>query len=175
MSVPRITKLRTADRIAQMEVQRVVDLCLEGCRINQLLDIGTGSGLFAEAFAARRIEVVGLDADPEMTAAARKAVPGVQYCVGGAEALPFADQSFDALFMGMVLHEIADPLAALFESRRVASKQLTVLEWPQPGPNDPPPPARRLARREIAEMSHSAGFKTSRIRELRELMFYQFI
>ena len=35
-----------------LEVERVVDLCLEMSPMADLLDIGTGSGLFAEAFAA---------------------------------------------------------------------------------------------------------------------------
>ena len=153
-----VNKLRHPDRIAQLKVPQVVALCLENCRLENLLDIGTGSGLFAEAFAAAGTRVVGIDPDPEMIASARLHAPGVFFGVGAAEALPFAEDSFDALFMGMVLHETADPYLSLKEARRVAKKYLAILEWTPPEPGDPPPPARRFTHRQIDAMCRAAGF-----------------
>ena len=149
----KITKLRRKERIAQLEVERVVDLCLEMSPMADLLDIGTGSGLFAEAFAARGVKVIGIDPDPDMIAAARGLVPAGSFHVAAAEALPFADRAVDACFMGMVLHETADSDRALLEARRVARNLVAVLEWPPPMPTDPPPPARRFDYEEIDRMN----------------------
>ncbi len=168
----KIEKLRAPDRIAQMEAQRVVNLCMDNCRFEDVLDVGTGSGLFAEAFAARKIRVIGVDPDTDMIAAARYYTAGIDFSVGAAEALPFTEDSFEALFMGMVLHETTDPLLALREARRVARKNLAILEWPFPQPGDPPPPARRFARQEIVAMSRAAGFSTFSINPLRRLILY---
>ena len=70
-----VQKLRVPDRIAQLQVPSVVSLCLEHGRFTNLLDVGTGSGLFAEAFAASGLHVIGIDPDPKMIAAAQKAAP----------------------------------------------------------------------------------------------------
>ena len=168
----KIQKLRFPDRIAQLQVEQVVKLCLHHCRFDTLLDVGIGSGLFAEAFAAGDISVTGIDPDPDMTAAARFHAAETDCCVGTAEALPFGDDSFDALFMGMVLHETVDPLLVLREARRVAQKCLAILEWPPPGPGDPPPPARRFTRRQVASMTRTAGFSRLAIHPLRQVVLY---
>ena len=169
---PDIRKLRVPDRIAQLEVPRVVALCVKHGRFSNLLDVGTGSGLFAEAFADRGLQVTGIDPDPLMVAAARSHLSDLICVVGTAEALPFGNDSFEALFMGMVLHETADPQLALIEARRVAKRTLAVLEWPPPAPTDPPPPARRFSRRQVGSMARTAGFSSVSIHSLRQAVVY---
>ena len=44
-------------------------------QVTSILDVGTGSGLFAEVFFKRGLEVSGVDANPEMLIAARQFVP----------------------------------------------------------------------------------------------------
>ena len=44
-----IERLRSPERVQRLEVERVVDLCINE-NIKSVLDIGTGSALFAEAF-----------------------------------------------------------------------------------------------------------------------------
>jgi len=100
-----ITRLRNPERIDRLEVERVVTLCLEQATIKCVLDIGTGSGLFAEAFARRGLAVTGVDVNPEMLPAARAYVPVGNFRESTAEALPFADAAFDLAFMGLLLHE----------------------------------------------------------------------
>jgi SAM-dependent methyltransferase len=56
--------------------------------------------------------VVGVDLDPGPA--------GLPLVRADIHALPFADGSFDAVFMCAVLQHVADPLLALFEARRVA-------------------------------------------------------
>jgi len=81
-----IERLRDPERIARLEVERVVDLALEGLKeVQSVLDVGTGSGLFAEQFAAKGLQVTGLDANPEMIPAARQYVPAGTFHEGIAE------------------------------------------------------------------------------------------
>jgi ubiquinone/menaquinone biosynthesis C-methylase UbiE len=169
----KITKLRRTARIAQLEVERVVGLCLGTSRITDLLDVGTGSGLFAEAFALRGVKVFGLDPDPDMIRAARCLVPAVSFHVAAAEALPFAERAVDACFMGMVLHETADPDRSLLEARRVARNLVAVLEWPPAMPTDPPPPARRFGYEEIDRMGRRTGFRDISLFPLTDMVLYR--
>jgi ubiquinone/menaquinone biosynthesis C-methylase UbiE len=168
----KITKLRRKARIAQLEVERVVGLCLEASRITDILDLGTGSGLFAEAFALRGVKVFGIDPDPDMITAARCLVPAVWFHVAAAEALPFAERAVDACFMGMVLHETAGPDRALSEARRVARNLVAVLEWPPAMPTDPTPPARRFEHDEIERMGRRAGFRSISLLHLTDMVLY---
>ena len=169
----KIAKLRRAERIAQLEVERVVGLCLEISRIVDLLDVGTGTGLFAEAFATRDVKVFGIDPDPDMVTTARCFVPAGSFHVAAAEALPFADRAVDVCFMGMVLHETADPNRALSEARRVARNLVAVLEWPPAVPTDPPPPARRFDYEEIDRIGRKTGFRGISLLPLTDMVLYR--
>jgi methylase of polypeptide subunit release factors len=42
-------RLRSPERLEQLEVERVVELSLEGITAGSVLDVGTGTGVFAEA------------------------------------------------------------------------------------------------------------------------------
>ncbi len=55
-----VQKLRSPERLQRLEVERVANLCLEGVEVRRVLDVGTGSGIFAQAFAARGREVAGI-------------------------------------------------------------------------------------------------------------------
>jgi ubiquinone/menaquinone biosynthesis C-methylase UbiE len=93
--------------------------------------------------------------------------------VAAAEALPFEERSLDACFMGMVLHETADPDRALAEARRVARNLVAVLEWPPVMPTDPPPPARRFDYDEIDRMGRSNGFRSISLFPLTDMVLYR--
>ena len=109
-----IERLRDPGRIARLEVERVVKLSLQNLdNVQTVLDIGTGSGLFAEQFAAKGLLVTGLDSRAEMLPVAQHYVPSGVFREGTAEKLPFPDASFDLVFMGLLLHETDNPLEAL--------------------------------------------------------------
>ena len=154
-------RLRSAERVALLEVPRVIDLSREGLPDSaeaSVLDVGTGTGIFAEAFRHRGVRVTGLDANPDLLAEARRLVPGVTFTNGTAEELAFPAGSFDLVFLGLVLHETDDPLRALSEARRVARQRVMVLEWPHPGDDRGPPLAHRLTASEIEALATRAGF-----------------
>jgi len=169
-----VERLRDPERIARMEVERVVNLALENLKEGQMvLDVGTGSGLFAEQFAAKGLKVTGLDVNPEMLSAAQKYVPSGTFQEGVAEKLPFPDGSFDLVFMGLLLHETDDLLAALREAHRVTFQRLVILEWPDEEQTFGPPREHRLAYEKIAAVAKQAGFKEVEQIRLENMVLYR--
>jgi len=154
-----IERLRNPQRVALLEVERVVDSVVAGLSdIHTLLDVGTGTGLFAEQFAARGLSVTGLDVNPVMLSEARKFVPNGTFEEGVAERLPFKDASFDVIFMGLVLHE-TDYLQKVFdEAYRVVKHRLAILEWPYHVQDFGPPLEHRLSSERISYVADKSGF-----------------
>ncbi|HUJ73795.1 MAG TPA: class I SAM-dependent methyltransferase, partial [bacterium] len=132
-------------------------ICRESARLESVLDVGTGTGVFAEAFGKDNLRVAGIDPDTDLLAVARKFVPRGAFQEGVAEKLPFPDASFDLVFLGHVLHEADDPVAALAEARRVARRMIMVLEWPYLPEDKGPPLAHRLPPERVGELARSAG------------------
>jgi ubiquinone/menaquinone biosynthesis C-methylase UbiE len=169
-----IERLRDPDRIARLEVSRVIDLSLEGLPdLQTLLDVGTGSGVFAEKFASRGLKVTGLDVNPEMLPAAQQYVPEGIFQEGVAENLPFSPGSFDMVFMGLLLHETDDPLQALKEAYKVASKRVAILEWPDEEQPFGPPREDRLSSETLTDLAIQAAFKRVEMIPLEYLIFYR--
>jgi ubiquinone/menaquinone biosynthesis C-methylase UbiE len=156
----RIEQLRSPERVAFLEVERVVQLALEGPDLHTVLDVGTGSGIFAQAFAERGLKVTGMDANPAMLEAAQSYVPDGAFRLGVAEDLPFSDQSFDLISMVHVLHETDDALKALQEAHRVAKRRVVVVEWPYHEDTFGPPLAHRISSDQIIDLARKAGFTT---------------
>ena len=83
-------------------------------RGDSVLDVGCGTGTLAIT-AKERVgqsgAVVGIDASPEMIERAkrkaRKAGVEVRFQIAAAEALPFADGSFDVIFSTLMLHHLS--------------------------------------------------------------------
>ena len=86
------------------EVAKVVDLGPD----SRLLDVATGTGAQAFAFAEKVREVVGIDLSEEMLRVARRKnrFPNVKFQQGDAAHFPFGDASFDASCVSFALHEM---------------------------------------------------------------------
>jgi ubiquinone/menaquinone biosynthesis C-methylase UbiE len=153
-----VERLRSPERVARLEVERVVDICLEAGEFKSVLDVGVGSGLFAEAFGRRGLEVSGVDVNPQMVAAARQYLPQADFRAAPAEALPYPDAAFDLVFMGLLLHESDEPLKVLQEARRVGRQRVCVLEWPYRQTEFGPPLEHRVKPDGVAEMVRQAGY-----------------
>jgi ubiquinone/menaquinone biosynthesis C-methylase UbiE len=170
-----IEKLRAPDRVARMEVTRTIKLALEGLvEPKSVLDVGTGSGLFAEAFAVRGLQVSGVDANPAMIPVAQGFIPEATFKVGIAEELPFGDSEFDLVFMGLVLHETDERAKAMQEAFRVCRQRLAVLEWPYLKQEFGPGFDERIPMQTIQEMGIQAGFKQMVENRLKNLTLYCF-
>ncbi len=167
-----IERLRAPERVERLEVERVVDLCLENSQAGSVLDVGTGTGLFAEAFAQRGLTVSGVDVNPEMLAAARRFVPKGDFREGTAEALPYTDSFSDIVFLGLVLHESDEPLKVLKEALRVVRKRVCILEWPYRDQTFGPPLAHRLNPEDLAGLFQKAGFQKWKMTDLSDTVLY---
>ena len=77
-----------------------------------LLDIGCGYGNWlrhlVESYGATQEQCVGIDLMEEYITAARTTSPEMEWYVGSAHALPFADASFDLLLCFTVFSSILD-------------------------------------------------------------------
>jgi 2-polyprenyl-3-methyl-5-hydroxy-6-metoxy-1,4-benzoquinol methylase len=91
----------------------------------RVLDVGTGVGTFAIELAEQGCQVIALDYSAQAlgfcraNARKRKVLHSVQATRGGAEWLPFADETFDTVVAADILEHLYDPLALLREIRRV--------------------------------------------------------
>jgi ubiquinone/menaquinone biosynthesis C-methylase UbiE len=169
-----IDRLRDPGRIARLEVGRTADLALDGLKNTQtVLDVGTGSGLFAETFAAKGLQVTGLDANLEMLSIAHQYVPAGAFLEGIAENLPFPDGSFHLVFIGLSLHETDEILAAMREAHRVVLQRLVILEWPDEEQQFGPPREQRLSYEKITFISKQVGFKEVQQIRLENLSLYR--
>ncbi len=100
---------------------RLVDLATPS-KQEQVLDVGTGTGLVAHLVAPRVSPglVFGVDLSDNMLSIARsKKVKNVQFLGMAAEHLVFRPATFDLVTMGETLAYLADPTAALAEAHRV--------------------------------------------------------
>jgi SAM-dependent methyltransferase len=93
----------------------------------RILEIGPGIGIHALPVATALAPSGELDVfdvqqemlDDVMRRAGGAGITNIAPRLGGAEALPYADASFDAAYLIGVLGEVPDPRAALHELRRV--------------------------------------------------------
>jgi ubiquinone/menaquinone biosynthesis C-methylase UbiE len=88
-------------------------------RKSQLLDIAAGPGYVSAEAARRGWSVTAIDFSESMLALARRNCPHIAFQAGDAEALPFADASFDSAVMNFGILHLAQPEAALREACRV--------------------------------------------------------
>ena len=70
----------------------------------RVVDVGSGTGLVAAELVARGCEVVGTDISHAMCHKARERVPNAAFEIASAEALPYADASFDAATCAQAFH-----------------------------------------------------------------------
>jgi ubiquinone/menaquinone biosynthesis C-methylase UbiE len=89
-----------------------------------VLDVGTGAGHLSLALAPLCARVVALDPSPGMLATVREAAAArglaqIETCEAAADALPFADASFDLVCSRYSAHHWRDVPRALAQLRRV--------------------------------------------------------
>ena len=88
-------------------------------------DLGCGTGATAASLAPNVARVIGVDASPEMLAAAARRLgrfTNVDLRKGTLEALPIDRASLDAAVMMLVLHHVPAPADALAEAARVIKR-----------------------------------------------------
>jgi ubiquinone/menaquinone biosynthesis C-methylase UbiE len=88
------------------------------------LDVGCGPGGLAAVLAERLgpANVAAVDPSEPFVEACRARLPEIEARVAGAEALPFADDTFDAVLSQLVVNFIDDPEKGVREMARVARR-----------------------------------------------------
>jgi len=117
-----------------------IDALLDAARVAagmQVLDVACGPGLVAGAARLRGAMPTGLDFAAAMIGLARAAHPAIRFEEGDAEALPFADASFDAVVSNFGIHHVPDPVRAVSEARRVLRPdgRIAFTSWAAPAEN----------------------------------------
>jgi len=84
-----------------------------------LLDIGCGTGLFIEKYMQNGGSAVGLDISRRMLVQAKKRCACSEFTLASGDAIPFCDNSFDAISSLLVFSYIRDPQEMLNEGYRV--------------------------------------------------------
>jgi SAM-dependent methyltransferase len=105
------------------DLRRLVQLAAPS-GTERLLDIATGGGHTALAFAPLVASVTAVDLTPPMLAAAaahvaERGATNITFSVADAESLPFADATFDIVTTRTAPHHFADPSAYVRETARV--------------------------------------------------------
>ena len=87
----------------------------------QVLDVGCGPGVLTAVLVDRygAPAVAAIDPSESFVAATRARFPGLDVRQGVAEALPYADRTFDAALAQLVVHFMTDPVAGLRDMGRV--------------------------------------------------------
>lgn len=105
----------------------------------RVLDVATGTGWTSRLVARRGADVAGVDFAPDLLAAARTSAAAaglaIDYQLGDAEALPFADGEFDAVVSTVGVMFVTRPEAAAAELARVTRKggRLALTTWTPDG------------------------------------------
>ena len=88
--------------------------------LSRVVDIGCGTGRFAELIAGKfKCTVVGVDLSLGMLSAVKEKKGNyANWCQATVENLPFANESFDVCFSSFVIHHIQDKPRALAEVYR---------------------------------------------------------
>ncbi len=121
----RVAQVYDATRSLRPEVMRKVvgGLSEYLSEVESLLDVGVGTGRYADPLRRRGFNVVGVDVSRQMVARAKE--KGVQNLVfADAAKLPFTNRSFDTALSVHFIHVVDDWLVVLREIGRVARRQL---------------------------------------------------
>ncbi|MCP5084323.1 MAG: metalloregulator ArsR/SmtB family transcription factor [Alphaproteobacteria bacterium] len=119
----RWDKIRSL-HVAEIKVEKAMQALVGEIQIEQLLDIGTGTGRVLELFAPHAERATGLDASHEMLAIARQRMEEAdlrhaQVRHGDLYQLPLQAGTVDLVIIHQVLHFLDDPASALAEAARV--------------------------------------------------------
>jgi SAM-dependent methyltransferase len=99
-----------------------------------VLDVGCGSGRFAQLAHGRGARVTGLDASEELVAIARGRTPAAAFDIGEMEELPYGDGTFDLATGFNSFQYAADQVTALAEAGRVVRPggRVVRMTWGRP-------------------------------------------
>lgn len=110
--------------VPELQVEEYLLNATSNLKINDLLDVGTGTGRILELFADRAKHGIGIDLSREMLAVARshlekQEIGHMQVRQGDMYDLALKDECMDLVLFHQVLHFADDPLTAIKETSRI--------------------------------------------------------
>ncbi|GEQ98686.1 ArsR family transcriptional regulator [Iodidimonas gelatinilytica] len=122
-NAPHWDKIRSL-YVPEEQVEKRILSVLDDVQVNDLLDIGTGTGRILEVFSRHIKRGLGIDLSPEMLTVARAslAAKDLAHCqvrLGDMYDIPLANESMDLVILHQVLHFAEDAALALKEAARV--------------------------------------------------------
>ena len=139
-----------------------------------VLDVATGTGFTALAFAPHVRSVVGLDVSPGMLAQARNSASeqgdrNTRFQEGAAESLPFDDAAFDLVTCRIAPHHFLDVQKFLSETARVLKPNGRFVLVDTTVPDDAPDAAQwQNAVEVLRDPSHVQNYTPSEWRQMTE-------
>jgi ubiquinone/menaquinone biosynthesis C-methylase UbiE len=94
-----------------------------------VLDLGAGTGKLTRALVPRFARVVAVEPDHAMRAVLEEVVPEAESLAGSAEAIPLANDAFDAVFSAEAFHWFAWPEAVAEIARVLRPRGALVILW----------------------------------------------
>lgn len=100
----------------------------------KIIDVAAGTGTSSALFSTEGADVVACDISPGMIEVGKTKHPDLEYVQADATALPFAENTFDAVVISYGLRNMPDPTKVLNEMYRVTKNQgkLVVCEFSKP-------------------------------------------
>jgi len=159
-----------AERPSVESFAEAIDECIGERRLDNVLDVGCGSGTLLRLLGPRSRRVVGIDRSRRMRLLARSRLhqAGLANCTvrnGDLAKLPFDDDSFDLVILDEVLNGSGDVLADLTEARRVlhSTGQLWIVDRVQPVARQLRDPQRgsRLIENQLTALLSELGYRVA--------------
>jgi ubiquinone/menaquinone biosynthesis C-methylase UbiE len=115
--------LHVAEERVETAMREMIESKNAGLPIQNLLDLGTGTGRMLEVLAPLAVHAVGMDQSPQMLSLARARIEkvglrNVQLRQGDIYALPVERDHYDLVIIHQVLHYLDDPARAVREAAR---------------------------------------------------------
>ena len=89
----------------------------------QVLEVGCGTGHWLKTFASLVDRIMGLDSSSGMLQQVRSTVERINLVCGSADCLPFAEKSFDLIFVVNALHHFSDKQGFIRQARSLLRSQ----------------------------------------------------
>lgn len=109
---------------AQLKAVRDI---LQPCPGQKILDVGCARGRFIRHLASSGADLYGIDITWTFIRSARSNVPAANFASGSMSAIPFADETFDAVYCVEALEHLPDTALALSEMARTIKPGGTLL------------------------------------------------
>lgn len=142
---------------------------------DRVLDVASGPGFVAMAFAPHCASVIGIDATDRFVAhataeAASRRLDNVSFTLGEAERMAYADEAFDVVVCRFAFHHFPEPAAVLSEIRRLVRPGGSIVIVDMLASEDPAKASYHNEMERLCDQSHARALPGSEF----ERMFARF-